>query len=118
MSVEEARAYSDQLYPPTADDITYEERQRHTDEGRSAFPWLSALSLIYPISATIYIATRTPAPTVVIAGYGLANLGYLLFAAGIFAGRFGVLGLKRRWQVIFIAIVCFALGTILSSIST
>jgi hypothetical protein len=30
-----------------------------------------------------------------IAGYGLANLGYLLFAAGIFTGTFGVFGLRR-----------------------
>lgn len=28
MSVEEARAYADQQYPPTAEDIAYEERQQ------------------------------------------------------------------------------------------
>ena len=28
LTVEEARAYSDQLYPPTAEDIAYEERKR------------------------------------------------------------------------------------------
>ena len=118
MSVEEARAYSDQLYPPTVEDIAYEERQTRVDETTSGFPWLSALSLLYPISATIYIATRTPAPIAVVTGYGLANLGYLLFAAGVVAGRFGIFGLKRRWQVLSVAVACFAVGTILSNVST
>lgn len=66
-----------------------------SEKGTSGFPWVSALSLLYPISATIYIAESTPAPPVMITGYGLANLGYLLFAAGIFTGTFGVFGLKR-----------------------
>ena len=74
MSVEEARAYSNQLYPPTAEDIAYDERQRRVDETGSGFPWPSAVSLLYPIGATIYIATRTPAPIAAVAGYGLAKL--------------------------------------------
>lgn len=31
MSVEEARAYADQQYPPTAEDIAYEERKRQSE---------------------------------------------------------------------------------------
>lgn len=90
--------------------------QSHPRDGTAGFPWISALSLLYPISATIRIATSTPAPPIMIAGYGLANLGYLLFAAGIFTGTFGVFGLKRRWQVLALAAICFAIGTLLSSI--
>lgn len=81
------------------------------------FPWLSAVSLLYPVGAMIYIATRTPAPPSMVAGYGVANLGYVLFVAGIFRGRFGVFGLRKRWQVLALAVVCFLLGTYLSSIN-
>ncbi len=88
------------------------------ETGTLGFPWISALSLLYPIIATIYIATGTPAPPIMIAGYGLANLGYLLFAAGIFTGTFGVFGLKRRWQVLALAAICFAIGTLLTNLST
>lgn len=84
--------------------------------GTSAFPWVSALTLVYPISATIYIATSTPAPPVMIVGYGLANLGYLLCAAGIFTGTFLVFGLKKRWLVLVLAAICFGIGTVLSSL--
>lgn len=118
MSIEEARAYSDQLYPPTAEDIAYEDGLRQNETGGSVFPWFSTLSLLYPISATIYIATGTPAPPVTIAGYGLANLGYLLFAAGIFTGTFGVFGMKKRWHVFMLAVACFTIGTLLSNMNT
>lgn len=33
MTVEEARAYADKLYPPTAEDIAYEERKRQEEGG-------------------------------------------------------------------------------------
>ena len=85
--------------------------------GTSSFPWVSALTSVYPLSATIYIATGTPAPPVMIAGYGLANLGYLLCAAGIFTGTFLVLGLKKRWQVFVLAAICFGIGTVLTNMS-
>jgi hypothetical protein len=117
MSVEEARAYSDSLYPPTAEDIEYEERLQQGKRGASIFPWVSALSLLYPIAVTIYIATRTPATPAMVLGYGVANLAYLLFTAGIFAGRFGVFGLRNRWQVFALGFICFLLGTYLSNIS-
>lgn len=86
-------------------------------DNASGFPWISALTLVYPVSATIYIATGTPAPPVMIAGYGLANLGYLLCAAGIFTGTFLVFGLKKRWQVLVLAGICFVVGTLLTNMS-
>jgi hypothetical protein len=112
MSIEEARNYSDNLYPPTPDDIAYEQKLRQG----AGFPWPSALSLLYPFGALIYIATRTPAPITMIVGYGLANLAYLLFAAGILAGKFGVFGLQKRWHILIVAAICFCLGTFLSNI--
>lgn len=80
------------------------------------FPWPSAMALLYPLGATIYIAAATPARLPMIAGYGLANLGYLLFAAGIWKGSFRVLGLKNRWQVFGSAIASFLLGSVLCNI--
>jgi hypothetical protein len=34
MSIEQARAYSDNLYPPTADDLAYEEKLRNEEAKR------------------------------------------------------------------------------------
>lgn len=114
MSTEEARAFSDQLYPPTTGDLAYQ-RELGTGKGAWAaaqaaagrnglasgrsFPWLSAASLLYPIGAALFIATKytPPPPPVAIAGYGLANLGYLLVAAGVISGTFRTFGLTRRW---------------------
>jgi hypothetical protein len=120
LAKEQARAYSDRLYPPTADDIAFEKRLR--DQGFE-IPWLSAISLLYPIGAMAYIATRSRAETGTLptlattVGYGLSSLGYLLFAAGLFGGKFRVLGLQTRWQVFAMAIVSFVVGTILFNIS-
>lgn len=81
-----------------------------------SFSWPSAIGLLYPICATIYIATTTPAGTIAIIGYGTANLGYLLFAAGVFSGSFRILRLRTRRQVFGAAIVFFLLGTVLSNV--
>jgi hypothetical protein len=112
MSIDQARNYSDDLYPPTPDDIAYEQKLR--DGG--TFPWLSTLSLLYPIGAMIYIATRTPAPIMMIFGYGLAQLGYLLFAATLIVGKFGVFGLRNRLQVFIAGVISLCLGLLLSNI--
>lgn len=80
------------------------------------FPWPSAAGLLYPIGATIYIAAATPAGPAMVTGYGLANLGYLLFAAGVFGGTFLIFGLRNRWQVFGAAVVSFTLGTVLSDV--
>jgi hypothetical protein len=111
MTIDQARNYSDGLHPPTPDDIAYEEKLR---DGRS-FPWLSALSLLYPAGAMAYMAMSTPAPIVAIIGYGLAQLGYLLFAATLIAGKFGVFGLRSRWQVLIVGMISFCLGLLLSN---
>lgn len=81
------------------------------------FPWLSALALLYPIGAIIYITTQTPANIITVMGCGLANLGYLLFGAGIFAGKFRIFGLKKRWQVFITAFLAFLIGTLLTNIN-
>ena len=81
------------------------------------FPWISALFLLYPVSAAFYLSTRTPASITMVVGYGLGNLGYVMFAAGIFAGTYRVFGITKRWQVFVGAIIAFLFGTILSSIS-
>jgi hypothetical protein len=78
--------------------------------------WPSAVALLYPISATIYIAGWTLAGPSMVAGYGLASLGYLLFGAGLWAGTFRILGLKKRWQVFSAALVAFLVGTVLSNV--
>lgn len=117
MSVEQARAYSDQLYPPTAEDIEHESQLRQGKTAAAEFPWFSALSLLYPITAMAYIATWTPATPTIVVGYGAANFAYLLLVAGIFTGTFRVFGLRKRWQVFALAVGCFVLGTYLSNIS-
>lgn len=80
------------------------------------FPWASTLALLYPISATIYFATNTPADLLLVVGYGLASLGYLMFGAGIVAGTFRIFGLRKRWHVIAAAVGAFVVGTVLSNV--
>ena len=79
------------------------------------FPWASVLSLIYPLSATIYISTYTPANFPMVIGYGLGNLAYVMFIAGAFTGTFRVFGITKRWQVFVVALITFLIGTFLSS---
>jgi hypothetical protein len=84
--------------------------------GGSSFPFASAICLLYPIAATIHMS-RTPAKGTEIAGYGIANLAYLLFAAGIFAGSFRVFGLGSRKTVIGAAVLAFVVGVVLTNIA-
>jgi len=79
----------------------------------SVFPWVSAISLLYPIGAGIYIATKTPATATTILGCCLADLGYLLIGAGIIKGTFKIFALKKRWQVFSAGALAFLLGTFL-----
>ncbi|MGB2944689.1 MAG: hypothetical protein WBB80_06305 [Nitrospira sp.] len=81
-----------------------------------SFPWPSALGLLYPITAIVYVGTATPAGAALVVGYGIANLGYLLFVAGVFGGTFQILGLNNRWQVFAAAVAAFLLGTLLSNV--
>lgn len=81
----------------------------------STFPWVSAISLLYPIGAGVYIATRGSVSSPMIVGYCLANLGYLLIGAGIIKGTFGIFGLKKRWHVLAAGAIAFLIGTFLSN---
>ena len=78
------------------------------------FPFASAICLLYPIAATVHIS-RTAASGAEIAGYGIANLAYLLFAAGIFAGSFRILGLRTRKSIFGVAALAFVIGTVLTN---
>ena len=80
-------------------------------------PWPSLVVLLYPLGAAGYIAATTPAGFAMVIGYGLANLGYLLVAAGIYSSSFRILHLKTRRQVFAVAIVVLVLGTVLSNVS-
>jgi hypothetical protein len=82
----------------------------------SSFPWLSMISLLYPLGAAIYIVTQTPARPTMIAGYGLVNLGFLLIGAGILKGTFRVLGLTKRWHVLAGGAIALLIGIFLSKI--
>jgi hypothetical protein len=85
-------------------------------ESAADIPWPSVAALLYPISATIYASEMDGSSPALVAGYGLSNLGYLLLAAGIWAGSFRALGLKKRWQVFSAALAFFLIGTVLSNI--
>ena len=80
------------------------------------FPWPSTVALLYPLGAAIHIAAATPAGLADVGGYGLGNLSYLLFAAGICGGSFRILGLNTRGRVFGAAVVSFLMGTLLSNI--
>jgi hypothetical protein len=80
-----------------------------------SFPWLSMISLLYPLGAAIYMVTQTPTRPTMIVGYGLVNLGFLLFGAGILKGTFRVLGLTKRWHVLAGGAIALLIGTFLSN---
>jgi hypothetical protein len=82
---------------------------------RSNFPWLSTLTMLYPITAMVAIANQG-APLLSTLGYGFANLGYLLLGAGILAGSFSALGFRYRIPTIIAAVAVWLVGTILSNL--
>lgn len=83
---------------------------------RGSFPWPSAVGLLSPIVATTFLAIATPAGAALLVGYFISQLGYLLFAAGVFGGTFRILGLKNRWQVIGAAVVSLLIGTVIVNV--
>jgi hypothetical protein len=111
---EQARSYSDQLYPPTADDLAYEASLR--DSSTRSLPIASTLSLLYPVLAGVYVGRS--APLIVAVGYVLSNFAYVLLAAGILRGTFLVLGLRRRLQVFALSGFCFLVGITLCNVHT
>jgi len=78
------------------------------------FPYLSFLALGYPVAAMLSMSEST-APVVIVLGYGLANLGYLLLAAGVVAGQFRAFGLEKRVPTIIAAVVFWVVGVVLSN---
>lgn len=80
-----------------------------------SFPWISSLTMLYPIAAMVTVANQG-APILPTLGYGFANLGYLLFGAGILAGSFRVLGFRYRIPTIIAAVAIWIVGTVLSNL--
>jgi hypothetical protein len=81
-------------------------------ESQPRLPWVSTISLMYPAGAMIY-AAWLGAPFVVVIGYGIANLGYILLGAGVFAGTYKLLHLNKRWHVLACGLIAFGIGTLL-----
>ena len=88
--------------------VAREERIVETNNGMKNF-YPSTISLLYPIVAMIYIATKTSEVSVII-GYGLSQLGYVMIFAGVYKGTFLVFNLDKRIQVFVSAIVCVGMG--------
>ena len=88
--------------------VVREERVVETNNGMKNF-YPSTISLLYPIVAMIYIATKIPEVPVIL-GYGLSQLGYVMFFAGVYKGTFLVFNLDKRLQVFVSAIVCVGMG--------
>jgi hypothetical protein len=84
--------------------------------GSTAFPIWSALALAIPVVAFIRISS-TPAGLSERVGYSLAQLGYVLLVAGLISGRFGVLGLTSRKQVLMAAVAAWLFGTLLANLN-
>ena len=82
---------------------------------RHGFPYLSLLALLYPGLAILTMA-KTPAPPILILGYGFANLGYLLGVATIIPGHFRILSLDDRIPTLIAAVVFWVIGFALSNV--
>lgn len=80
------------------------------------FPYLSFVALIYPVFAMLSMY-NTAAPVVIVLGYGFANLGYLLVAAGVFAGQFRTFSLEGRIPTIVAAVVAWVLGMVMFNVA-
>jgi len=78
------------------------------------FPYFSFVALLYPIAAMLSLS-ETPISIVGILGYGFANLGYLLLAAGIFFGKFRAFALEGRVITIIAAVVSWIVGIVLTN---
>ena len=90
--------------------VVREERIVEKNNGmKKIYP--STISLLYPIVAMIYIATKIPEVPVIL-GYGLSQLGFVMFFAGVYKGTFLVFNLDKRLQVLVVAIVCVGMGFI------
>ena len=84
-------------------------RNFRNNSNKKIYP--STISLLYPIVAMIYIATKIPEVPVIL-GYGLFQLGFVMFFAGVYKGTFLVFNLDKRLQVLVVAVVCVGMGFI------
>ena len=75
-------------------------------------PWISAMAVLCAFAMAVW-AAQSGASRLVAVGLGLTNLGYLLLVAGVTLGRFGILGLTRRWLVFLSAAAAWLAGMIL-----
>ena len=91
--------------------VVREERIVETNKGMKNF-YPSTISLLYPIVAMIYIATKI-SEVPAIFGYGLSQLGYVMFFAGVYKGTFLVFNLDKRRQVLSVAIILIVSGLVL-----
>ena len=88
--------------------VVREERIVETNNGmKKVYP--STISLLYPIVAMIYTATKIPEVPVIL-GYGLSQLGYVMFFAGVYKGTFLVFNLDKRRQILSVAIILIVSG--------
>ena len=78
-------------------------------------PWISAVALLSALAIAAW-AAHSGSSRFEAAGFGLTNLGYFLAVAGLGKGRFGVLGLMRRWQVFVAAALAWLTGMILVNV--
>jgi hypothetical protein len=67
--------------------------------------------LLYPCLAAANAAAYADTTIGVVISVGVANVGYMLLAAGIIRGRFTAFGLEKRAVTIIAGIVCLAAGS-------
>jgi hypothetical protein len=103
-----------------ADSERIEESQSHFIEQygdlipAQHFPFVSFIALVYPVAAMLPLS-ETPISVAGILGYGFANLGYLLLAAGVFFGQFRAFALEGRVVTIIVAVVSWVVGIVLTN---
>ena len=91
--------------------VVREERIVEKNNGMKKI-YSSTISLLYPIVAMIYTATKIPQVPVILV-YGLSQLGYVMFFAGVYKGTFLVFNLDKRRQVLSVAIILIVSGLVL-----
>ena len=107
-----ARQITDELYPPTKEDLKYE---RSRENSKPSFPIFSLLSLLYPNIATYYEIKFFNITLLESLGYAITQTSYVMFVAIIF-GTFGIFGLYTRKSIAIYGLGCFAIGVLLSNI--
>ena len=107
-----ARQMSDELYPPTKEDLKYE---RSRENPKPSFPIFSLLSLLYPNIATYHLIKFNNVTLVEAIGYAIAQTSYVMFVAILF-GTFGIFGLYTRKSIAFYGLGCFVIGVLFSNI--